>query len=117
MVRPSDPRLHDIRNLFQVPPLSTKPEMQVSHKSDDEADRYFKHFDEALRSDKNVLFFVTREIGKTTLAHFIAIKVSEGLSDRPRVPIIFDGAPNFATHERFVVWLDFTWLITIALSV
>jgi predicted MPP superfamily phosphohydrolase len=94
MVRGTDPRLHDIRTLFQVPPLGIRPEMQINYKTGDKKDKYYRNLEDMLQSGSNIIFFGRRDAGKTSLAHFIATKVSEGLSDRPRVPIIFD-AENF----------------------
>jgi hypothetical protein len=94
MVRGEDPRLHDIRGLFQVPPLGTRPELQTIYKTDSKLDKYYKDLDELLKGNEDILFFGQREVGKTTLAHFIAIKISEGVSDRPRIPVVFD-AQNF----------------------
>ncbi len=43
-----------------------------------------------LESDKNFLLIGAREVGKTSLAHYVSVLVSEGQTDRPRVPIIVD---------------------------
>lgn len=43
-----------------------------------------------LESKKNYLLVGAREVGKTSLAHYASVLVSEGQTDRPRVPIIVD---------------------------
>lgn len=43
-----------------------------------------------LESDRNYLLVGAREVGKTSLAHYAAVLVSEGQTDKPRVPIIVD---------------------------
>lgn len=43
-----------------------------------------------LESDKSYLLVGAREIGKTSLAHYAAVLVSEGQTDKPRIPVIID---------------------------
>ncbi|NTJ51521.1 hypothetical protein G6K93_31405 [Agrobacterium rhizogenes] len=43
-----------------------------------------------LRSSGNYLIVGNREAGKTSLAHFIAVTVAEGLIDKPRIPVVID---------------------------
>ena len=43
-----------------------------------------------LESDKNYLLVGAREVGKTSLAHYASVLVSEGQTDKPRIPIIVD---------------------------
>jgi hypothetical protein len=90
LVGGNDAQLNNLRGLFQIPPLGTRPEIQIQSKSPDKKEKYRRDFDELLKSESNIIFLGEREVGKTSLAHFIAINVSEGLCDRPRIPIIFD---------------------------
>jgi predicted MPP superfamily phosphohydrolase len=46
--------------------------------------------DDLLRSSRNLTFFGHKEVGKSSLAHFIAVNSAEGLVDHPRVPIVVD---------------------------
>ena len=43
-----------------------------------------------LRSEKNYAIYGKREFGKTSLAHFLAVRVTEGVSDRTRIPVVLD---------------------------
>lgn len=43
-----------------------------------------------LESDRSYLLVGAREVGKTSLAHYAAVLVSEGQTDKPRIPIIVD---------------------------
>lgn len=46
--------------------------------------------DNLLDRKENFLITGGREIGKTSLAHFIAVKVADGECDKPRIPLIID---------------------------
>ncbi|MBU2959809.1 metallophosphoesterase [Citreicella sp. C3M06] len=43
-----------------------------------------------LESDRSYLLVGAREVGKTSLAHYAAVLVSEGQTDKPRIPVIID---------------------------
>jgi hypothetical protein len=41
-----------------------------------------------LKSAENITIMGRSELGKTTLAHYMAVKVSEGFGDQARLPLI-----------------------------
>jgi predicted MPP superfamily phosphohydrolase len=75
---------HDIKEFFVCPPLTHDPSWiagltAVTQSSD---------LDEILTPPGDIVFVGTRECGKTTLAHYIAFRTTEGATDRPRIPVI-----------------------------
>lgn len=65
--------------------------------------------DELLDRKENILISGGREIGKTSLAHFIAVKVADGECDKPRVPLIIDfrnfGANLYSLKRQAAAYL------------
>lgn len=65
--------------------------------------------DDLLDRSESILITGGREIGKTSLAHFIAVKVSDGECDKPRVPLIIDfrnfGANLYSLKRQAAAYL------------
>ncbi len=84
----------DAKEAFVCPPLSRNeyPHEQVMATSANrsKAKAESVSLEELLRDNRNISFFGNREVGKSSLAHFIAVNMAEGLTDRPRVPILID---------------------------
>ena len=45
---------------------------------------------DVLSSEKNILFVGPREVGKTSLAHYCAVLISEGATLKQRIPVLLD---------------------------
>ena len=88
-----DAPLTDIKDLFVCPPLATRPEYNMQAREGLEKGEQNEVLPEELLKDKkNYMIIGTRESGKSCLAHFLAVRVSEGIWDKPQVPVIVDFA-------------------------
>ncbi|TXN33059.1 metallophosphoesterase [Methylobacterium sp. WL19] len=83
----------DARTTFVCPPLNTRRHSAVADSTEStrsivETESEEVELEDLLRSSENLLIVAQREGGKTSLANHIAVLVSEGLSDKDRVPVI-----------------------------
>ena len=91
----TDQEPHDIKEFFVCPPIVNEP-IFVAGLQDKPR---FAQLDDILSGSEDVVFAGTRECGKTTLAHYIAVRTSEGTTDRPRIPVLLDFA-QLQVHSR-----------------
>ena len=92
---------HDIKEFFVCPPLSNDPSYIAGLKAE-----VHSELDDILDRPGNVVFVGTRECGKTTLAHYIAVRTTEGATDRPRIPVILDFAQIPLPQRRSALGRD-----------
>jgi hypothetical protein len=93
-LRALNPNAHtDIIDWFVYPPLSKKPEQQLASRKrlDDNQNPYVQP-DDLLKSQRNLIILGDKESGKTCLAHYLSVQVSEYKADKPRLPVIIDFA-------------------------
>ncbi|WP_223564810.1 metallophosphoesterase family protein [Agrobacterium tumefaciens] len=87
------------KDAFICPPLKERgdrPEVadveekiNTTSAQDDQKDDHIS-LESMMRSGENYLIVGSREAGKTSLAHFMAVTIAEGLSDKPRIPVVID---------------------------
>jgi predicted MPP superfamily phosphohydrolase len=88
----------DPHTAFICPPIfirtsdSVEPDEEDSEAMDSPSSSNEVEFllDDILREEGNFLFIGAREGGKTSLANFVAVQVSDGISDRRRIPVLVD---------------------------
>lgn len=86
-----DPNIaNDILRTFSCPPLSTRNEYETPLEGRDKESQ--SQYKTVLTTEKNYLIFGGRETGKTSIAHFLAVNVAEGICDRPRIPVLIEAS-------------------------
>jgi len=82
--------LEEISEAFVCPPLSIHPDTQqlIVGESSAQMEARQVDLDAVLRSPDHVLLLGDDETGRTSLIHFMAVRVSEGVCDESRVPAI-----------------------------
>lgn len=77
---------------FVCPPLLERTSSGLRGVEPEEIDNKTWSPDDILLSERNFAICGRRESGRTSLAHFMAVKACTGVSDKPRVPVICDFA-------------------------
>jgi len=78
----------DIKEGFVCPPLSRRL-VEEGEGGEVISDREVS-IEELLRSDENYVITGEREVGRTSLLHYMAVLSAEGVVDRPRIPAILN---------------------------
>ena len=87
------------KDAFICPPLKERgdrpdvadiEEKVTESSAQNDAVENYTTVEEILRSTENYLIVGSREAGKTSLAHFMAVTVAEGVVDKPRIPVVVD---------------------------
>jgi predicted MPP superfamily phosphohydrolase len=84
----SDPVSQDIETLFVCPPLKNNLRNSSFDLNGKTETNGFEDLQGLLESVTSFAVIGRAEFGKTTLAHYIALKVSEGVCDVPRLPLM-----------------------------
>jgi predicted MPP superfamily phosphohydrolase len=87
-----DPATCDIKQMFVEPPLSRERDYNkgmVAEQGGDAATAALG-LETMLRAGHDYVIYGKRESGKTSLAHYLAVQVTEGTCDRMRVPVVLD---------------------------
>lgn len=86
-----DGKLDDIKDTFVCPPLMKRSDAIASiYVAGKMPDGSLMTEAELLRSEGPIAILGQRESGKTSLAHFLAVRASEETADRVRVPVVLD---------------------------
>lgn len=86
----------DAKEAFIVPPLSKRVRLPDDNSTADAGtkpdDEKYEEVtaEEILRGEDNYLITGSREAGKTSLLHYLAVLAVEGVIDRPRIPVIIN---------------------------
>ncbi|WP_439402441.1 metallophosphoesterase [Bradyrhizobium sp. DASA03068] len=78
----------DIDEHFVCPPLNRLSQAIPTSQVNDSPENDRENLLGILKSKENVTIVGRSELGKTTVAHYIAVKVSEGFGDQARFPLI-----------------------------
>lgn len=85
------PQTIDIKESFVCPPLSDRSEFDaVAREGLSSRKMEYLDPDDILKNRKNFFVLGRREAGKSSLAHYLAVRVSEGVTDAPRIPVVVD---------------------------
>ncbi|MBY8823862.1 metallophosphoesterase family protein [Sphingomonas colocasiae] len=81
----------DAKEAFVVPPLSKRIVETNSQGASTPAENYIDlSVDEILRDHRSYLLSGGREVGKTSLLHYLSVLSAEGIIDRPRIPVVLN---------------------------
>ena len=84
----------DVKESFVAPPLKIKGTAndETSDDADDPKASYNEEIssEEILRSTGSYILSGGREVGKTSLLHYFAVLIAEGVVDKPRIPVVIN---------------------------
>jgi predicted MPP superfamily phosphohydrolase len=85
-------RRDDIGEAFVCPPLSLRPTSELMIKGETDAERMKREIDPdaMLRDTRDIILLGHSESGRTSLLHYLATRVAEGVSDIARIPAIIN---------------------------
>ncbi|WP_197424107.1 hypothetical protein [Bradyrhizobium valentinum] len=78
----------DIDEHFVCPPLSKLSQAIQAAQANDTPENDHENLLGILKSKENITIVGRSELGKTTIAHHMAVRVSEGFGDQARLPLI-----------------------------
>jgi len=78
----------DIDEHFVCPPLSKLSQAIPAAQANSTADNDRENLLGILKSKENITIVGRSELGKTTIAHYMSVKISEGFGDQARLPLI-----------------------------
>jgi len=86
----NDPGKDDLDEAYICPPLSIHLESESLIKPETESERQQRRVtaEALLRDGADLIIAGVGESGRTSLLHYLAVRVSEGVSDKPRIPAI-----------------------------